>query len=117
MDPAAAAAMAPHGMDGMGGGFGSSANLAELLKTPSLSHLSSFTGGSAAGLSLKGTRTDNASNISLGTFLENNGGDINDILNDFGVGAMRASFVLPPRTLARGPHLRAPQHDEVYTKC
>ena len=54
---------------------------------PSLSHLSSFTGGSAAGLSLKGTRTDNASNISIGTFLENNGGDINDILNDFGVGS------------------------------
>ena len=54
---------------------------------PSLSHLSSFTGGSAAGLSLKGTRTDNASNISLRTFLENNGGDINDILNDFGVGS------------------------------
>jgi len=127
MDPAAAAAMAPNGMDGMGGvlggaaggaarggaagaglpmcrcgssnlsfglsaltgggGLGSSANLAELLKTPSLSQLSSFTGGSAAGLSLKGTRTDNASNVSLGTFLENNGGDINDILNDFGVGS------------------------------
>ena len=31
--------------------------------------------------------TDNASNISLRTFLENNGGDINDILNDFGVGS------------------------------
>ena len=27
----------------------------------------------------------NASELSLGTFLENSGGDINDILNDFGI--------------------------------
>ena len=36
---------------------------------------------------MKGSRTINASELSLGTFLENNGGDINDILNDFGVDA------------------------------
>ena len=44
----------------------------------------SFPGG-AAGIPMKGSRTMNASELSLGTFLENSGGDINDILNDFGI--------------------------------
>jgi len=68
------------------GALPSSANLAELLKSQSFNHLNSF-GGSTAGIPMKGSRTINASELSLGTFLENNGGDINDILNDFGVDA------------------------------
>ena len=44
----------------------------------------SFPGGTA-GIPMKGSRTMNASELSLGTFLENSGGDINDILNDFGI--------------------------------
>ena len=42
---------------------------------------------SAAGIPMKTTRTNNASEVSLGTFLENTGGDLNDILNEFGPGA------------------------------
>lgn len=64
------------------GAMNSSANLADLLKSQS------FGGGSmSAGIPMKGSRVINASELSLGTFLENNGGDINDILNDFGVDA------------------------------
>ena len=53
-------------------------------RSPSLLQLNSF-GGGVAGIPMRGSRTFNASELSLGTFLENNGGDINDILNDFGV--------------------------------
>ena len=61
------------------GNLGASAgNLAEMLKSQS------FPGGTA-GIPMKGSRTMNASELSLGTFLENSGGDINDILNDFGI--------------------------------
>ena len=48
------------------GALPSSANLAELLKSQSFNHLNSF-GGSAAGIPMKGSRTINASELSLGT--------------------------------------------------
>ena len=76
------------------------ASLADMLKSRSfgggeggatlagldMSKVNSFGLGSGAGLPIAKSRTKNASEMSLGTFLENTGGDLNDILNEFGPG-------------------------------
>lgn len=72
-------------------------SLAEMLKSNSfggggatlagldMSTTNSF--GLASGMPIAKTRAKNASEMSLGTFLENTGGsDLNDILNEFGTG-------------------------------
>lgn len=77
----------PLNLSSLSGMTGSSFNLAELLRSHSFTQGALAGGVPGAGIPLKEARATNDSNVSLGTFLEKTGGDINEILSEFGVGS------------------------------
>merc|ERR1719231_2179398 len=77
----------PVNLASLGSISGSSFNLAELLRSHSFTQGALAGGVPGAGIPLKEARATNDSNVSLGTFLEKTGGDINEILSEFGVGS------------------------------
>lgn len=61
-------------------------SLADMLKSNSFGGVLTPSNSFSAGLPMQKSRTKNASEMSLGTFLESTGGGIDDILSEFGPG-------------------------------